>query len=68
MKNWAFFIREGWWAVLVHPQQNYTGRKRKNKTFQLRFMVETYCGFVDQEAVSRAWMMLTGRGRNCVGG
>ena len=68
MNNWMSLILKGCWVVLVLPLQYSPGRRRKKKATQVRSLISIFLEVVPWTAVSKAWMNLTGRGRNLVGG
>ena len=49
------------------PLQYSPEQRRKNKSTQLRFLMEILLGVVPWAVVSKAWIKLTGRGRTLVG-
>ena len=61
-------VLKGYWAVLVLPLQYLPGRRSKKNSTQVRLLVEIFIEVVPWAAVSKAWMTLTGRGRNLVEG
>ena len=63
MKNWMSLSLSGWWVVYVPPLQYSPGQREKKKATQVRFPMAMFLGVVPQEAVSKAWITLTGRGR-----
>ena len=68
MNNWMSLILKGCWVVLVLPLQYSPGRRRKKKATQVRSLISIFLEVVPLVAVSKAWMNLTGRGHNLVGG
>ena len=68
MNNWMSLILKGCWAVLVLPLQYSPGRRRKKKATQVRSLIVIFLEVVPWTAVSKAWMILTGRYHTLVGG
>ena len=59
---------KGCWAVLVLPFQYLPGLVRKNKATEVRLLIAMFLAVVPWVMVSKAWIILTGKGHTLVGG
>ena len=69
MKNWTSLSLNEWWVVSV-PSLYYSPvqRRRKKKATHVRSPMAMFLGVVLWAVVSKAWIMLTGRGCTLSGG
>ena len=68
MNNCTSLILKGFWTVPVLPLQYSPGRRREKNVTELKSLMAIFLAVVSWEAVSKACIMLIGRGCSLVGG
>ena len=68
MNNCTYLSRKLWWVVSVPQRQYSPSWRRKKKAIQVRSIMEMFLCVVPWETVSKAWVLLTVRGKTHAGG